>query len=266
MTVIHEYPETSALASAFGQFVIDEQNKALKNHDEFLVAISGGSLINVMRKALVDNETIASQIQWPKWHVYFSDERLVPLEHADSNYGAFKKAVLDELTHKQIAGPTVYTINESLVQEGGSENEKIAQEYELLLPSKRPFDLILLGCGPDGHTCSLFPGPKHAYLLDETHRKVMWCHDSPKPPSDRITITLPVVLASETVAFVAEGSAKKPIMDEIFNTVNKTLPCTLVNLRRSDPSAGDTTPDNAATHWFVSSDAIAGLRIETAAY
>lgn len=254
MVSVHEYSNSSELASSVGEFIVAEQNKALESHGRFNVAISGGSLINVLRKALVDDPSVSKQIQWAKWHVYFSDERLVPLEDKDSNYGAFKQAVLEELTRKQVIGPVVYTINESLVQEGGSENEKVSNEYESLLP-KEPFDLILLGYGPDGHTCSLFPGEAHKYLLEENKRKVLWCHDSPKPPSDRITITLPVLSASKSLAFVAEGSGKKPILDEIFNKQNQELPCTIVNKE-----------NDAKTRWFVNSDAVEGLGLQAEKY
>ncbi|CDO96142.1 unnamed protein product [Kluyveromyces dobzhanskii CBS 2104] len=254
MVSIHEYSNSNELATSVGTFIVEEQNKALKSHGKFNVAISGGSLIKVLREALVNDATVSSQVEWSKWHIYFSDERLVPLEHEDSNYGSFKDAVLEELTRKQVIGPVVYTINESLVQEGKSENEKVAKEYESLLPDE-PFDLILLGCGPDGHTCSLFPGEAHKYLLEEKTRQVMWCHDSPKPPSDRITITLPVLSASKAVAFVAEGSGKVSILDEIFNKQNQELPCTIVN-----------SENDGKTRWFVNSDAVKGLGLKTGKY
>lgn len=248
MVTVHQYDDSSELASSVGRFIVDQQDKALKQHGSFYIAISGGSMSKVLQKALVLDKEISAKVQWGKWHIYFSDERLVPLDHEDSNYGLFKKSVLEELTRRQIAGPVVYTINESLVQEGKTENKKVAEEYESLLPRNGPFDLILLGCGPDGHTCSLFPGSKHKYLLYEQQKAVEWCHDSPKPPSDRITFTLPVLKSALQVAFIAEGSSKKPIMKEIFIDKNQELPCAIVN-----------TLGPEKTHWFVNSAAVEGL-------
>ncbi|KLU87504.1 6-phosphogluconolactonase [Magnaporthiopsis poae ATCC 64411] len=106
------------------------------------------------------------------------------------------------------------------------------------------FDLLLLGCGPDGHTCSLFPGHE---LLRETSAWVAPIEDSPKPPPRRITLTLPVVTHSVRVAFVATGAGKRDVMKEIFDG-DGGLPCALVN-----QGAGD------RCSWFVDNSAVEGV-------
>lgn len=259
MVKVYKYTEKQSLAHQVGKYILECQDKVLQNDSkaQFTVAISGGSLVNVLKACLVDDKELASKVQWAKWHVYFCDERLVPLDDADSNYGAFKKAVLDPLSHHGDhlnLGPTVYAINETLVNEGSHHNEKIASEYESLLPSKG-FDLLLLGCGPDGHTCSLFPGEKHRYLIEESQKKVAWCHDSPKPPSDRITFTFPVISQARNIAFVAEGASKQTIMQSIFDNKDQQLPTALINARYSDRVC-----------WFVDEAAFATVKDTTVVF
>lgn len=106
------------------------------------------------------------------------------------------------------------------------------------------FDLLLLGCGPDGHTCSLFPGHE---LLRETAAWVAPIEDSPKPPPKRITLTLPVVTHGVRIAFVATGGGKKDIMKQIFDGGNG-LPCALVN-----EGGGE------RVSWFTDNPAVEGV-------
>lgn len=87
------------------------------------------------------------------------------------------------------------------------------------------FDLILLGTGPDGHTCSLFPS--HT-LLDEDSAWVAWLDDSPKPPSTRITLTYPVLNHAHKVAFVAVGEGKKEILHKVLDQPDLGLPASRV--------------------------------------
>lgn len=246
---LYAFPGVDTLAPALRAYVLSCQEAGIQRHGVFKVGVSGGSLPKVLAQALLappssDNDTV----KWDKWEIFFADERAVPLDHADSNYALLKAELLDKLP-PGTPQPTVHTIDESQL----GDTQELADLYEQVLVRsfasrdsvKLPiFDLLLLGCGPDGHTCSLFPGHE---LLRETTAWVAPIEDSPKPPPKRITLTLPVVTHAVRVAFVATGGGKKEIMKEIFE-VDKGLPCALVN---------EGTGERCS--WFVDNAAVEGV-------
>lgn len=190
----------------------------------FTGADKQGSLPKVLAKYLIENKAI----EWEKWEIFFADERAVKLSHEDSNYALLKTELLDKIGASQ---PHVYTINEGHLDD----LTELADEYEQhLIKSfaakdsvRLPiFDAILLGCGPDGHTGSLFPGHK---LLREAEGWVLNLDDSPKPPPKRITFSLPVICAALRIAYVATGEGKQDILETVFDSPEKGLPCSLVN-------------------------------------
>ncbi|TLS28667.1 hypothetical protein PpBr36_00443 [Pyricularia pennisetigena] len=236
-----------ALAPALRSYVIQCQDAGITRHDVFKVAVSGGSLPKTLAQALLAAPAPGEPaVRWDKWEIFFADERAVPLDHEDSNYGLLKKELLDKIQGPQ---PTVHAIDTEVLDD----TQELADRYEQTLVRsfasrdsvKLPiFDLLLLGCGPDGHTCSLFPGHE---LLRETSAWVAPIEDSPKPPPRRITLTLPVVTHSVRVAFVATGGGKKEIMKQIFDE-ESGLPCALVNQGTGDRCS-----------WFVDNPAVEGV-------
>jgi 6-phosphogluconolactonase len=96
--------------------------------------------------------------------------------------------------------------------------------------------------GPDGHTCSLFPG--HPLLLEQ-HALVSPIEDSPKPPPRRITLTLPALAAARSVLFVAAGAAKAELLRRVLAN-DSSLPAALVK-----PAAG-----GESVRWFVDAAAV----------
>ena len=117
----------------------------------------------------------------------------------------------------------MYGIDESLLQ---ISTEAVASAYEetvlkpILQLSGGKIDCVLLGFGPDGHTCSLFPN--HPLLHNDELRFVAHIDDSPKPPMSRITLTLPVLNKySRHIIFCGTGSSKQPILDAVFKKQNK---------------------------------------------
>jgi 6-phosphogluconolactonase len=248
---LYSFPTTDVLASVLRSYVIQAQNAGIHRHNTFKVAVSGGSLPVVLAKALLAPASGPDDtVHFGKWEVFFADERAVPLDHEDSNYALLKKELIDKIPAEQDK-PTVHPIDVQHLKDV----QELADQYEQDLVRsfasrdsvKLPmFDLILLGCGPDGHTCSLFPGHP---LLRESDAWVAPIEDSPKPPAARITLTLPVVTHALKVAFVATGAGKKEIMKTIFEEVQGGgLPCGLVN-----EGAGD------RVSWFVDDAAVEGV-------
>jgi len=233
---LYAFADIDELAQSLRAFVLDAQNNAFERHNVFRVGVSGGSLPKVLAKALLEKPNGDGVLDFNKWEVFFADERAVPLDHEDSNYRLVKEELLDKIP-AELGKPTVYPIDDKYLDDV----EEMADQYEQTLVKcfaardsvRVPmFDLLLLGCGPDGHTCSLFPGSP---LLRETEAWVLSITDSPKPPPKRITLSLPVASHGIKIGFVATGSRKKEIMKKIFDTEEgPQLPCGLVNTFAQD--------------------------------
>ncbi|THW70723.1 6-phosphogluconolactonase [Aureobasidium pullulans] len=252
---VYSFPGVAELAPTLRQYVLTQQAASIERHGTFRVAVSGGSLPKTLAQALLSkgdgspNDTV----DFNKWEIFFADERCVPLDHEDSNYKLLKDELLNKIDKEQFGEPKVYPIEEKYLDDA----QECADQYEKQLVSvfaardsvKLPlFDLILLGCGPDGHTCSLFP--EHP-LLRETDAWVLSISDSPKPPPKRITLSLPVVLHGAKIAFIATGAGKRDIFKSIFETEEgRALPCGLVN-----EGAGD------KVSWFTDNAALEGVSV-----
>ncbi|KAI9740629.1 MAG: suppressor of los1-1 [Claussenomyces sp. TS43310] len=246
---LYSFSGTDALAPVLRQYLIQCQNAGLSRHDVFKVAVSGGSLPKTLAQALLaPSSGPDDEVHFDKWEIFFADERAVALDDAESNHALLQTELLDRIP-AGLGRPTVHAVDAAHLDDV----QELADNYEQLLVRsfasrdsvKLPiFDLLLLGCGPDGHTCSLFPG--HA-LLRETDAWVAPIDDSPKPPPRRITLTLPVVTHGVRVAFVATGAGKRDIIKEIFEEGNG-LPCALVN-----EGAGD------RCSWFTDNAAVEGV-------
>jgi 6-phosphogluconolactonase len=229
---LYSFSSPDDLAKNLRTFVIEAQNSSLERHNIFRVAVSGGSLPKTLAKALLLPSTGENDVtEFSKWEIFYADERAVPLDHEDSNHRLVKEELLDKIP-KEMGTPVVYPIDTQYlddVQEMADQYEQVLVRTFAARDSVRipMFDLILLGCGPDGHTCSLFPGSP---LLRETEAWVLPIFDSPKPPPKRITLSLPVATHGLKIGFVATGGGKKDILKQIFDTEEGSgLPCGLVN-------------------------------------
>lgn len=217
--------DVSARAAAA---VLAASSEAIAERGTFSVAISGGSLPKILAAGL-KHETPAID----KWTVFLADERIVPLDHDDSNY----RLIREHFPHM-----TVIPIDPNLSP------DKCAEDYQSKVVDKlgeQPvFDALLLGLGPDGHTCSLFPG--HA-LLTEKDKIIASISDSPKPPPNRVTLTLPVLNAARSAMFISTGAGKAPVIKDIIENPQSELPGALV--KTASP-----------VHWFLDEGAAGELK------
>lgn len=205
MVTLHRSDSLSTLiddaASAFIDVVSSLQATDGGRHGDGiarLVLTGGGAGIGLLARVR-ELEDADPRIDWSRVHVFFGDERNVPASHEDSNEGQARDALLH---HVDIPGDHIHGFG----LDGGAMDEA-ADAYESLLENVAPqgFDLHLLGMGHEGHINSLFP---HTDAVREDTRLVLVVTDSPKPPAERVTLTLPAVRRAERVWLLVSGEDK----------------------------------------------------------
>ena len=218
---------------------LDAAKQSILDHGFFSIGVSGGSLAKIVCHGLRDKQGI----DWKQWKVFFCDERHVNFDDAESTYAYYKKEFFDPVN---FPADNVYHINPSVSVEEAAKDytQKIRTVYPG--PGFPSFDLLLLGMGPDGHTCSLFPG--HASLAEQKEI-VIPITNSPKPPPSRITLTIPVLNAAKRVFVVATGGSKVDAVKACLEPESgvKPLPAGL-----AQPSSGELI-------WFMDPPAAAKL-------
>ncbi|KAK4484042.1 hypothetical protein RD792_011257 [Penstemon davidsonii] len=245
---IHE--NADELSSNLAEYIADLSEASIKERGVFALALSGGSLINLMRKLC--EAPYNKTVDWAKWYIFWADERMVSKSHSDSNYKLTKDGLLSKVP---IVHSHVISINDSATA------EQAAEDYEFVIRQLvrtrvisvseindcPKFDLILLGMGPDGHVASLFPN--HS-VLGEKEQWVTFITNSPKPPPERITFTLPVINSASNVAIVVTGGNKADAVHLAIDDVGpdcEVLPARMVQ------------PGNGKLVWFLDVEAASKL-------
>ena len=264
--------------------VISACTSALASRDVFTIALSGGSLPSFLTSISESFAEANVDPQFNKWHVILADERCVPStgpNSDDSNLRSCREKFLDT---SGIPMDQIYGIDESLLAGMDADpvgcTDRIAKSYQdevvtpVLSKGGGMLDLALLGFGPDGHTCSLFPGHD---LLKEDTKLVASIVDSPKPPPQRITLTLRILNGGMTrkIVFCGAGGSKGPILREVFSTETCNDLDTLkqsgidnsdgVEVVYADPApypcgmVRPQTADEPVVDWVVDNDALEGM-------
>ena len=212
---------------------------AIAERGRFTIALAGGNTPAALFRLLAAPPH-AAKIDWSRWHVLWGDERCVPPDHPDSNYGMAKRTLLDNVP-----------IPESHVHRMRGEDDPTAAAdayaatlADALAPDGR-LDLALLGVGDDGHTASLFPDTAS---LAENERSVVanWV---PHLATHRITLTLPPLNRARHVAVLATGADKADAVRRALapNAADATPPIALV------------IPEDSAVVWHLTDDVSASL-------
>ena len=225
LTVCSDSTELSRQAAA--RFV-DIARQAVAQQGRFTVCLSGGSTPRGTY-ALLAREPFRDQMPWPQVHIFWGDERCIPLNHPDNHYRMASDLMLSKVS--------VPAENIHRMRGEATDPAQAAKEYEALLRSffglsdedVPRFDLILLGMGADGHTASLLPG---SAALHERQRLVV-ANYVLRLGATRLTLTLPVLNHAHQVMFLVVGEHKADAVRTVLQGDDNqpTLPAQLV---RSD--------------------------------
>ena len=227
------FDDKDKLAAAFTHHFVNLVN--MKN-GPFYVALSGGSTPRVWFDHL--RTLPEGDIPWENIHFFWGDERCVPPDDEDSNYGMTKKHLFD---HIRIPEENIHRIRgEILPGEAASQYERELIKY---LPGEGVpvFDLIILGMGDDGHTASIFPDQIH--LWDSPSLCVVASH--PETGRQRVSLTGKIINNANVVAFLVTGSNKAEKVKEIIH---------------GEPAAGNypaalVKPSRGMLYWFLDREA-----------
>jgi 6-phosphogluconolactonase len=208
-----------AIATRAAALFAERVGAALKERGAAHVALAGGTT----------PERLYAQLSMPSWvgvELWFGDERCVGPRDAESNY----KMVADVLL-PHCAGAIVHRIAGELGAEAA------AEAYEAQLRERIPenaagvpvFDFVLLGIGEDGHTASLFPRNP---ALEASGVACVPVHDAPKPPPDRVSLSLEVLRAARICVLLASGSGKRAAIAGALGKPTIDVPSSLLERER----------------------------------
>ena len=203
--------DPAEVARAAARLFVDLAWQAIARAGQFNVALSGGNTPRDLYRRLATDE-FRAQVDWHRVQIFWSDERSVPPEDPQSNYGMARRELLLRVPIPQV---NVHRMEaeEPVIGRAAHAYEGTLRRYLPLDVRGFPvFDLILLGVGPDGHTASLFPGSR---LLRETSRWVSTPMVS-KVGMRRMSLTMPVLEAARRVLFLVAGVDKAAILHEVL--------------------------------------------------
>lgn len=204
----HIYPTIIETAHALIRRLINMMND--EPGRTFYLAFSGGSTPSLMFDIWANEYKEVTP--WPRMRIYWVDERCVPAEDCESNYGTMRRLLLDKV---EMPGEYVYPIC------GANSPEKEAEAYSARVRSTVPlqvdvpvFDVVLLGAGDDGHTSSIFPGQEH--LLSSSHPYE--ASVNPYNGQKRVAMTGSPLFAARKLIFLITGKSKTDVVHDILDS------------------------------------------------
>lgn len=193
--------DPEALAHRAARWITD---LAADSRDRFAICLSGGSTPRRLYQLLAESP-YRETLPWKRIHWFWGDERFVPWDHPDSNYGMAYAALLGRTPAPP--GNIHGIATNGTPADAAAAYERVLKSYygaENLDPARPLFDVDILGLGPDGHTASLIPGTN---VLKERQRWVAEVIGG--RPEPRITLTYPALESSRHTAFLVAGADKR---------------------------------------------------------
>ena len=180
------------------KYIQEKADEAIKSSGVFHLVLSGGDTPRAVYIALSNIKT-----EWECWSFWFSDERCYGKNDPNLN-----SSMVYETLFKNVP------INRNNIHYIFSDLglQKATNMYQHEIANAPIFDLVLLGLGEDGHTASLFPG--HTWGNEEDAQDVLAIINAPKPPTNRISLSMKRLNKSKDILFLVAGRGKQMIVNE----------------------------------------------------
>jgi len=199
------HPDKQSLAAAVAARFITKVVDLVDEFDEASVVLTGGTMGGAVLEA-INASPARDSIDWSRVNVWWGDERWLPAGDPERNETQARAALLDHV------GLDPARVHPFAASDAGVELDAAAESYAAEIAAHSPanaamphFDITFLGMGPDGHIASLFPERSGIRELQKT---VIPVRNSPKPPPERLSLTLPVINSSARVWLVVAGADK----------------------------------------------------------
>ena len=241
MNEVRVYSSREDLFQAAATKFIGLAKESIQEKDQFSVALSGGSTPRLLYESLTK---VNSLLAWDKVHLYWGDERHVPMDHPDSNFRMVKEALLDKIN---IPERNIHPVPVELDARMAAFHyeEELRRYHQGVWPN---FDLVLLGMGLDGHTASLFP---HTAGLNEEHRWFI-ANFIPEMCQWRLTLSKNAINAARNIQILVSGSSKADTLAQVL--ANKKHP--------EEKPIQLISPVDGRLVWLVDQPAASSLRNE----
>ncbi|MDF1479873.1 6-phosphogluconolactonase [Leifsonia sp. H3M29-4] len=201
--IVHN--DKNALAAAVAARFIAKTTDLIEEFDEASVVLTGGTMGSAVLEA-INNSPARDLVDWSRVNVWWGDERWLPTGDPERNETQARAALLDHV------GLDPARVHPMAASDSGLELDDASAAYAATLAAHAPrnaelphFDITFLGMGPDGHIASLFP--ERGGIRDTEHT-VISVRNSPKPPPERISLTLRAINSSARVWMVVAGVDK----------------------------------------------------------
>ena len=216
--------DANGLADIAAREILEIARAAVAARGRFTVALAGGATPRDTYRRLAQ-PPIATQMPWDRTLVFFGDERGVPPDHPESNYGMAQTTLL---SHVPISPERVFRIAGE-----AADADVVAAQYARTIAETLGvrrgevprLDLVLLGVGVDGHTASLFPGSP---VLKETFRTVAAVHAAAASIPERVTMTYPMLNAAGCIIYLVFGVEKAKVVKAALADRTRGLPAAMV--------------------------------------
>lgn len=211
------------IAQYFAGDLSEKINRAARKGRMMNIALSGGSTPKILFSELAAK--YGKSTSWQNVHLFWVDERCVPPEDPESNFGMTRKLLIDSI---DIPGDNVHRMRGE--DDPEPEADRYSREIMENVPSRKSipvFDIIILGMGDDGHTASIFPGNEKLFSSD----KICDTAIHPLTKQKRITLTGKVINNAKEIFFLVTGIKKSPVISKIFSKSENSamFPASYVN-------------------------------------